>query len=101
MAGISVKNTATEDVITFDTVAEVGSAAEFMSFVKSAWGEGLLLQPESTNALTARIPRPLPQGEYHFQPRLGKPLRLPIQTPAADAEAVARNWYPVTYGCAR
>ncbi len=71
MAGITVKNKATDDVITFDSVAEVGSAADFISLVKQAWGEGELLKPTGTgtSVFTNLSPGPFPGAEYNFQPR--------------------------------
>ena len=45
MAAITVKREGTGDTVSFDTVAEVGSAAEFISFIEKVWGEGVLLKP--------------------------------------------------------
>ena len=53
----------------FDTVAEVGSAAGFISYISQAWGEGALLKPSSTSAFTARTPEPVPHGIYTFLPK--------------------------------
>ena len=52
MAAITVKRERTGGIITFDTVVEVGSAAEFISSIKNVWSEGLLLKPSSTSAFT-------------------------------------------------
>ena len=71
MAAITVKREGTGDIITFDTVAEVGSAAEFISYVEKVWGEGVLLKPSSTSAFTARTPEPFPRGIYTFLPKSG------------------------------
>ena len=70
MAAITVKLEGTGDIITFDTVAEVGSAAEFSS-IKKVWGEGVLLKPSSTSAFMARTPEPFPHGIYTFLPKSG------------------------------
>ncbi|KAL3154633.1 hypothetical protein ABBQ32_014082 [Trebouxia sp. C0010 RCD-2024] len=69
MAAITVKRERTGDIITFDTVAEVGSAAEFINYINQAWGEGVLLKPSSTSAFTARTPEPFPHGIYTFLPK--------------------------------
>ena len=53
MAAVTVKREGIGDIITFDSVAEVGTAAEFISFINQAWGEGALLKPSSTSAFTA------------------------------------------------
>ena len=71
MAAITVKRERTGDIITFDTVAEVGSAAEFINYINQAWGEGVLLKPSSTSAFTARTPEPFPHGIYTFLPKSG------------------------------
>ena len=71
MAAVTVKRGGTGDVISFDTVAEVGSAAEFISYIEKVWGEGVLLKPSSTSAFTARTPEPFPQGIYTFLPKPG------------------------------
>ncbi|DBB04069.1 TPA: hypothetical protein ACH3X1_013122 [Trebouxia sp. C0004] len=71
MAAITVKREGTGHIITFDTVAEVGSAAEFISYIEKAWGEGVLLKPSSTSAFTARTPEPFPHGIYTFLPKSG------------------------------
>ena len=71
MAAITVKREGTGDIITFDTVAEVGSAAEFISFIEKVWGEGVLLKPSSNSAFTARTPEPFPHGIYTFLPKSG------------------------------
>ena len=71
MAAITVKREGTGDIITFDTVAEVGSAAEFISSIEKVWGEGVLLKPSSTSAFTARTPEPFPHGIYTFRPKSG------------------------------
>ncbi|KAL3163151.1 hypothetical protein ABBQ32_009561 [Trebouxia sp. C0010 RCD-2024] len=68
-AAITVKRERTGDIITFDTVAEVGSAAEFINYINQAWGEGVLLKPSSTSAFTARTPEPFPHGIYTFLPK--------------------------------
>ena len=69
MAAITVKRGGTGDIITVDTVAEFGSAAEFISFIKQVWGEGALLKPSSTSAFTAQTPEPFPHGIYTFLPK--------------------------------
>lgn len=71
MAAITVKREGTGDIATFDTVAEVGSAAEFISYIEKVWGEGVLLKPSSTSAFTARTPEPFPHGIYTFLPKSG------------------------------
>ena len=71
MAAITVKREGTGDTITFDTVAEVGSAAEFISYIEKVWGEGVLLKPSSTSAFMARTPEPFPHGIYTFLPKSG------------------------------
>ena len=71
MAAITVKREGIGDIITFDSIAEVGSAAEFISFINQAWGEGALLKPSSTSAFTARTPEPFPHGTYTFLPKSG------------------------------
>ncbi|DBB00059.1 TPA: hypothetical protein ACH3X1_013916 [Trebouxia sp. C0004] len=71
MAAITVKREGTGDIITFDTIAEVGSAAEFISYIEKVWGEGVLLKPSSTSAFTARTPEPFPHGIYTFLPKSG------------------------------
>ncbi|DBA99330.1 TPA: hypothetical protein ACH3X3_011934 [Trebouxia sp. C0006] len=71
MAAITVKREGTGDIATFDTVAEVGSAAEFISYIEKVWGEGVLLKPSSTSAFTARTPEPFPHGIYTFLPNTG------------------------------
>ncbi|KAL3159867.1 hypothetical protein ABBQ38_010267 [Trebouxia sp. C0009 RCD-2024] len=71
MAAITVKREETGDIITFDTVAEVGSAAEFISCIEKLWGEGVLLKPSSTSAFMARTPEPFPHGIYTFLPKSG------------------------------
>ena len=53
MAAITVKREGTGDIITFDTVAEVGSASEFISYIEKVWGEGVLLKPSRSSAFTA------------------------------------------------
>ncbi|KAL0040327.1 hypothetical protein WJX77_003561 [Trebouxia sp. C0004] len=82
MAAITVQREGTGNVISFDTVAEVGSAAEFISSIEKVWGEGLLLKPSSTSAFTARTPEPFPHGIYTFLPKSGKVLH--------DADLVRR-----------
>ncbi len=72
MAAITVKREGIGDIITFDSVAEVGSAAEFISFINQAWGEGALLKPSSTSGFTARTPEPFPHGIYTFLPKSGQ-----------------------------
>lgn len=62
MAAITVKRAGTGDIITFDTAAEVGSAAEFINFIENVWGEGVLFKPSSTSAFTARTPEPFHMG---------------------------------------
>ncbi|DBA94960.1 TPA: hypothetical protein ACH3X1_002486 [Trebouxia sp. C0004] len=69
MAAITVEREGTGGIITFDTVAEVGSAAEFISYIEKVWGEGVLLKPSSTSAFTARTPEPFPHGIYTFLPK--------------------------------
>ena len=71
MAAITVKRERTGDIITFDTVAEVGSAAEFINYINQVWGEGVLLKPSSTSAFTARTPEPFPHGIYMFLQKSG------------------------------
>ena len=71
MAAITVKREGTGDIITFDTVAEVGSAADFISSIEKVWDEGVLLKPSSTSAFTARTPEPFPHGIYTFRPKSG------------------------------
>ena len=71
MAAITVQREGTGDIITFDTVAEVGSAAEFISSIEKVWGEGVLLKPSSTSAFTARTPEPFPHGIYTFLQKSG------------------------------
>ena len=71
MAAITVKREGTGDIITFDTVAEVGSAAEFISHIEKVWGEGALLKPSSTSAFTPQTPAPFPHGIYTFLPKSG------------------------------
>ena len=68
MAATTVKREGTGDIITFNSVAEVGSAAEFISCIRKVWGEGMLLKPSSTSAFTARTPEPFPHGIYTFRP---------------------------------
>ena len=53
MAAITVKREGTGDIINFDTVAEVGSAAEFISSIEKVWSEGVLSKPSRTSAFTA------------------------------------------------
>ena len=71
MAAITVKREGTGEIITFDTFAEVGSAAELISYIEKYWGEGVLLKPSSTSAFTARTPQPFPHGVYSFLPKSG------------------------------
>ncbi|KAL3147880.1 hypothetical protein ABBQ32_002601 [Trebouxia sp. C0010 RCD-2024] len=71
MAAITVKREGTGDIITFDTVAEVGSAAEFISYIEKVWGEGVLRKPSGTSAFTARTPEPFPHGIYTFLAKSG------------------------------
>ncbi len=71
MAAITVKLQGTGDIVTFDTVTEVGSAAEFISYIEKVWGEGVLLKPSSTSAFTARTSEPFPHGIYTFLPKSG------------------------------
>ena len=81
MAAITVKREGTSDIITFDTVAEVGSAAEFISSIEKVWGEGVLLKPNSTSAFTARTPEPFPHGIYTLLPKLGTAVNTtPLDT---------------------
>ena len=73
MAGITVKNKATGDVLTFDTVAEVSNAAAFIGYVKAAWDEGVLLKPTGTgtSVFTASSPGPFPGEVYGIKPSSG------------------------------
>ncbi|KAL3159863.1 hypothetical protein ABBQ38_010264 [Trebouxia sp. C0009 RCD-2024] len=71
MAAITVKREETGDIITFDTVAEVGSAAVFISCIEKVWGEGVLLKPSSTSVFTARTPQPFLHGVYTFLQKSG------------------------------
>ena len=58
MAAITVQREGTGNIITFDTVAEVGSAAD----IEKVWGEGVLLKPSSSR----------PELQNHF--RMGSTL---------------------------
>ncbi|DBA81990.1 TPA: hypothetical protein ACH3X1_007693 [Trebouxia sp. C0004] len=87
MAAITVKREGTGDIITFDTVAEVGSAAEFISHIENVWVEGVLLKPSSTSAFTARTPEPFPHGIYTFLPKSGTgPASTPIDSSLTVAD---------------
>ena len=79
MAAITVKREGTGNIITFDTVAEVGSAAEFISSIERVWGEGVLLKPSSTSAFTARTPEPFPCGIYNFLPKSGTAVNTTLR----------------------
>lgn len=71
MAAITVQHKETGCLLNFDTVAEVGSAAEFIGFVKeNEFGEGVLLKPNGS-VFTEYTPEPFPQGMYMFQPKSG------------------------------
>ena len=71
MAAITVKRQGTGESMAFDTVAEVGSAAEFISLIKEGWGEGVLLKPSSHSIFTDKTPQPFPHGVYTFVPKSG------------------------------
>ena len=76
MAANTVKREGTGGIITFDTVAEVGGAADFISSVEKVWGEGVLLKPSSTSVFTARTPEPFPRGIYAFHPTSGTAVNI-------------------------
>ena len=78
MAAITVNREGTCDIITFDTVAEVGNAADFISSIEKVWGEGVLLKPSSTSAFTVRTPEPFPHGIYTFRPKLGTAVNITL-----------------------
>ena len=67
MAAITMQREGTGDIINFDTVAEVGSAAEFISSIKKVWGAGVSLKPSNTSAFTARTI----SAWGHFPPKSG------------------------------
>ena len=76
MAAITVKREGTGGIITFDTVAEVGGAANFISSTEKVWLEGVLLKP--TSAFTAQTPEPFLHGIYAFRPKSGTAVNITL-----------------------
>ena len=92
MAAITVTNEETRRRYIFENVAEVGSVADFITFVQEGWGEGVLLKPNGAR-LTPLSPGPVLQGDYIFQPKSG------IVLCAALSRTVHVSWFPISYGC--
>ncbi len=103
MADISVKNNLTGDLLEFDTVAEVGTAAAFVGRVIDTWGEGLLLKPNG-RMFTDLTPQPIQEGAYIFRPMSGTISVSSNADPAAYAGVVARivyiSWFLCIMGAA-
>ena len=97
MAAITVKREGTGDIITFDTVAEVGNAAEFISSIEKVWSEGVLLKPSSTSAFTARTPEPFPHGIYTFLPKSGTAVNTTLHNSYLAAYSTGSRPNSVTW----
>lgn len=96
---ITVKREGTGGIITFDTVAEVGNAAEFISYIEKVWGEGVLLKPSSTSAFTARTPEPFPHGIYTFFPKSGTAVNTTLHNSYLAAYSTGSSPNSVTWCC--
>ncbi len=70
MAAITVKQEGTGHIITFDTVAEVGNAAEVFSYIEKAWGEGVLLKAQQYQRLHGPNTRTISAWDLHFPPKI-------------------------------
>ena len=69
MAAITVRREGTGNIIMFDTVAEVGSAAKFISSIEKVWGEGLLLEAQQYQRLHGPNSVTISAWDLHFPPK--------------------------------
>ncbi len=64
---LSVSKEGTQDSQEYDTIGEVGEAADFLDHLSTIWGPGTLFKPNG-RVFTRQTPNPFPYGSYTYRP---------------------------------